>query len=975
MPSIFCPTCDTLILAAAACPACGWQRPLVAGAVGQRVWQAELGRALPKAQASAVLASGYLCLCAEDGAIAALHLASGETAWQQAAPTSQQRMLASDGARLLVSPIDLQPIPTAHAALLALDLASGGELWRHPTTAHSLSAAAVERGTVYFTTSAGQLHALDAASGAERWAVAHESWGSAAPAAAPGLVVAGGRDSTLRGYADTGAPLWRWAGGGAFAGALCLAGDALYTCGWDGRLYVFDAQSGTLRWQLAPERGQGTTSPPTIGAGRVFVGSRVYRDPSARTGGTYALLALDASTGAELWRYPTPRHIVAGPAVAGGFVLAAADDGVLRAIDAATGAEQWQLALDSRPVLAPQLDGDMLYVGQRDGTITAVRWRAEPAAALDDPLAYRQRGELEQAAVAHALCGALEQAAAIYAHELGQPRHAAQLYERAEQYALAAQHWEQAGEPRRAREQYERAGSALDVARLWAAAGEPLQGARLYEQHGELVRAAELYEQAGGRSKAGELYEQAGRLAEARRIWQSLGAWERLADALVEDRQLVAAADLLAEHRQIERAADLYEQAGQPAQALSLRAELGHWERVAVLAQQVGDHAQAGAAYERLGQTLRAAEAFQHAAEQLVEAGPIDEPRAAGHYQRAAQLYAAALDDERAMACRRLVRRYRHQPEVIVTGSAQQVFVEHHWNTLLIRAENAGHGPAFAVEVALRGAFDVDGGAAIAGLRVGEAEQIEVYVRPHQGEYGPKVPLVVALTYADAQGQRYQGMQRIPIHVVQQGMSSPTITPVEIRVEDDQLRSVARPTIQLDPPPPKETPMADQEAITQQERLLSTYRRTLAHQLQQKAQHGAAYAPPGLLNGIEEARAEIARIKAVLQGWGVAVEDAPDDGDASASVAASPAAPPQPIDRRALREAMAQLFSLDELATLCDDIQQDLAANGIRMTVSLEEVGGSGKEGKIRELIGYLDRRGYLHYLVAAVRKERPGSL
>jgi len=35
MPPIFCPTCDTLILDAPACPACGWQRPRAAVEAGK----------------------------------------------------------------------------------------------------------------------------------------------------------------------------------------------------------------------------------------------------------------------------------------------------------------------------------------------------------------------------------------------------------------------------------------------------------------------------------------------------------------------------------------------------------------------------------------------------------------------------------------------------------------------------------------------------------------------------------------------------------------------------------------------------------------------------------------------------------------------------------------------------------------------------------------------------------------------------
>ena len=41
----------------------------------------------------------------------------------------------------------------------------------------------------------------------------------------------------------------------------------------------------------------------------------------------------------------------------------------------------------------------------------------------------------------------------------------------------------------------------------------------------------------------------------------------------------------------------------------------------------------------------------------------------------------------------------------------------------------------------------------------------------------------------------------------------------------------------------------------------------------------------------------------------------------------------------------------------------------------MELVGGEGKAVKILNLIAYLDRRGYLGYLVSAVRRSRPGII
>ncbi len=67
------------------------------------------------------------------------------------------------------------------------------------------------------------------------------------------------------------------------------------------------------------------------------------------------------------------------------------------------------------------------------------------------------------------------------------------------------------------------------------------------------------------------------------------------------------------------------------------------------------------------------------------------------------------------------------------------------------------------------------------------------------------------------------------------------------------------------------------EEIVQQQTLLTAHRRTLASQLHSWALLGKAHAPPGLKNGIDEARVEIARVKGILRASGVSVADHPDD--------------------------------------------------------------------------------------------------
>jgi hypothetical protein len=70
--------------------------------------------------------------------------------------------------------------------------------------------------------------------------------------------------------------------------------------------------------------------------------------------------------------------------------------------------------------------------------------------------------------------------------------------------------------------------------------------------------------------------------------------------------------------------------------------------------------------------------------------------------------------------------------------------------------------------------------------------------------------------------------------------------------------------------------------------------------------------------------------------------------------------PTRTLDTASLRRFLVERFDLEELRTLCFDLGVDY--DGLR---------GEGKEAKARELIAYMQRRGQLVGLIAAIRRER----
>lgn len=783
---IFCPECGALVLDRDSCPdpACDWRRrALPGGDVGAVVWMADLGVKLNKPHCYPVVAGDLYCLGTEDGVILALDVQSGEIQWEyHLPPRVMAHALAADEQRLYVGGEDVASIPRPGRNLVALDLHGGALLWEAKTDAHSLSAAAVAEGRVYFTASDGLLRAVEAATGVPLWAVAHPTaWGPAAPIVAEGLVCAGGRGNTLVGYdALTGEERWRLSVGDArnwFAHPLYAAQGRLYALTWeDNHLHVLDLHSGEALWDASGERSRGFTTPPALGEGYVLIGSRVYRPTDEGQTEGYAMLALDAENGAERWRHYTDKHILTPPNIAGGAVFFGANDGTFCALDATQGEEQWRIQVKSRAVAQPQTAGDLVIFGGRDGLIHGLRWRAAPVLVEQDPEQLLESGEIATAAAIYALRGDIERAAELYASQLGQPKAAAQLYQHVGLLQKAAPLWAQLGELQRALKAYREAEDKAGQAQILERLGQFLEAGELHETLGNLATAARLYEQGGNRNKAAELYHKAGNVDKAIRLWRDLGEWERSAELHARNKQFVEAAEIFEAHERWERAAELYLEAKLPQRALPLFIKMTHWERVAKLAHEVGNPQQEAQAYEALHEWQHAAKAYGEAAYALRQTeadqplSRAEEESIAALYERAALIYAEKLyDEEGEVAMRALVRRFRHLPELVVQVIAESPFIENEYNTLQLQVENRGHGIARKIGLQMKGEFDIGGECCINVVQPGKSKTLEVTLRPRKENFG-KVPLTLEVTYLDMPGNHYELQRDVWVVVMRPGI-------------------------------------------------------------------------------------------------------------------------------------------------------------------------------------------------------------
>ena len=223
----------------------------------------------------------------------------------------------------------------------------------------------------------------------------------------------------------TGSTRWRFATGNSEALATpTVDGDSVYVAGFDGNLYSIDATTGEERWR-APV-GDARTSSPVVADGIVYVTEGPFAGSPAVVGGLIfvgdgfegELLARDAATGTERWRFSPPARglfaldAVSGeerwhvateqlvhttPAVADGVVYFSDYDDMLYAVDATGGTERWrvQVGEDQNRVVQPggmiaslqssaAVAGGVVYAAAWDGTLAAIAassgtelWRAE----------------------------------------------------------------------------------------------------------------------------------------------------------------------------------------------------------------------------------------------------------------------------------------------------------------------------------------------------------------------------------------------------------------------------------------------------------------------------------------------------------------------------------------------------------------------------------------------------------------------
>ena len=258
----------------------------------------------------------------------------------------------------------------------ALDAISGAVKWQIATGVGGGSALAVGNRIVYATDSSGALLALDVGTGLELWRddrarphfpaividdlVVFDAVIASESGTESGAVV------TLD--AATGEEIDQFPIPEAFRNLTSISEGVIYGRALSGDVYAYDLASHNQLWR-APV-GSYAQAPITVVGGVAFV-------PLGSINDNGGVVALDAESGAELWRQSTPATTAIGAAiVAGGTYYAFAKDGTFYANNAADGTAQftgpnfedgWEV------VAAPAYSDGKVFMANQGGTLVGTR--------------------------------------------------------------------------------------------------------------------------------------------------------------------------------------------------------------------------------------------------------------------------------------------------------------------------------------------------------------------------------------------------------------------------------------------------------------------------------------------------------------------------------------------------------------------------------------------------------------------------
>lgn len=309
----------------------------------------------------------------------------GQVAWQRSVAPASDGPREGAGGGLAYADGALY-VTTGYGRVMALDARSGAERWTQKLEATGGAAPTVHGGIVYIAARNGVGWAVDADTGRVRYNVQSAN---IVPGVAGGAGVAVSGDLAVfpfaGGHVHGVLPLGgtqRWhtvlAGGNPGSAAAAafpditgdpvIEGSRAYVGNAFGQLVALNLQSGEEIWSVP----MASKMPPIVEGNSIFIVNEKNELVRLTRDGAVVWTVALPSYAKRRWRNPN-RFYAHYPVLAGGRVIVASSDGMLRGFDPASGAMVEQIELPAPAAALPAVAGSTIYITLANGRLVAYR--------------------------------------------------------------------------------------------------------------------------------------------------------------------------------------------------------------------------------------------------------------------------------------------------------------------------------------------------------------------------------------------------------------------------------------------------------------------------------------------------------------------------------------------------------------------------------------------------------------------------
>ncbi|AII87372.1 PQQ-like beta-propeller repeat protein [Planktomarina temperata] len=311
---------------------------------------------------------------------------TGTILWQSELGKLSDALKDASGGGLAVGGTQLF-VTTGFGTVVALDTASGAELWTQDLASYGGASPTVYDDLLYIAARDGAAWAIDTSNGRIKWQVAGPTV-AASHTGGPGPAVSDkyavfpfGTGDVLASFRKGGLRSWSSGLSGArlglastqvrdLTGQPVIEGSSVYLASSAGRMAAVDLNTGMRIWTAK----QGSQGHILVAGGAVFAVSDAGN-----------LIRLSKDDGALIWSTPLPKftkksvksrakiHAHYGPILAGGRLILASSDGLIRQFNPADGTLITTVDLPSGAASAPIVVNGTLYVLSTKGDLLAFR--------------------------------------------------------------------------------------------------------------------------------------------------------------------------------------------------------------------------------------------------------------------------------------------------------------------------------------------------------------------------------------------------------------------------------------------------------------------------------------------------------------------------------------------------------------------------------------------------------------------------